>query len=91
MRGFFEELGAEISWDGILRKVTIKYNNIKIEFTIMDYTVYVEDAGGRVRYSFTVPSQIHNSRTFIPLRFISEQLGYKVEWNGETQEIAITK
>ncbi len=35
------------------------------------------------------PAQIVNSRTLIPLRFVSESLGYKVDWNGETQEIDI--
>ena len=47
--------------------------------------------GKEVRYTLNVPPKIKDSRTFIPVRFISEQLGYNVEWNGETQEITITK
>lgn len=34
---------------------------------------------------------IHNDRTLVPLRFIAEQLGCKVEWDSVTQEITIVK
>lgn len=34
---------------------------------------------------------IENDRTLVPLRVISENLGYDVDWNGETKEIMITK
>ena len=33
---------------------------------------------------------IKDSRTFIPLRFMSEQMGYKVYWDSEKQEIRIS-
>ena len=38
-----------------------------------------------------VPAKVMNNRTMVPLRFIAEQLGLKVEWNPETQTVAIEK
>lgn len=34
---------------------------------------------------------IENSRTLVPIRFISERLGAKVEWNNEERQVTITK
>jgi len=41
-------------------------------------------------YSYDAPPYIdHNSRTMVPLRFISENLGYSVKYDSKTKEIAI--
>ena len=32
-----------------------------------------------------------NNRTLIPVRFVSEALGAKVEWNGKTKEVSISQ
>ncbi len=32
-----------------------------------------------------------NSRTMIPIRFVSEQLGAKVDWNKQTQEVSVSQ
>lgn len=34
---------------------------------------------------------IENDRTLVPLRVISENLGYDVDWNDDTKEVVITK
>ena len=41
-------------------------------------------------YETDVPPVIHNSRTMIPLRAVSELLGCKVEWVDESQTVVIT-
>jgi len=33
----------------------------------------------------------HNGKNMIPLRFVSESLGYEVNWNGETKTVELTK
>ncbi len=92
LRGLLEEMGASLTWDGVHQKIDITGEGIKIEMQIMNDAVYVTNSKlGRVRYTLQTPPQIKDSRTFVPLRFISENLGYKVEWNGETREITITK
>ena len=36
-----------------------------------------------------VPPEIKNGRTFVPIRFVSENLGAQVEWEASTQTITI--
>ena len=56
-----------------------------------DYiSAYVTNVKGTVRYSFRTAPIIKDGRTFIPLRFISENLGYEVAWDGDTRTITIT-
>jgi len=38
-----------------------------------------------------VPPMILNSRTMIPLRFVGEKMGMKVDWDGKTRTITMTQ
>ncbi|RVU53916.1 copper amine oxidase N-terminal domain-containing protein [Anaerosphaera multitolerans] len=38
-----------------------------------------------------VPGYIKNNRTLVPIRFISESLGYEVDWDEDDREITIEK
>lgn len=38
-----------------------------------------------------VAPYIKDDRTFVPIRFISEALGYDVNWNEDTREVKITR
>ena len=88
LRGLLEEMGATIAWDGTIDQITIeKKGNDTMVMQVEHEPVLI---GGR-RYSMLIAPRIVNSRTFIPLRFVSEHLGYDVAWDGETQTITITK
>lgn len=90
LRGLLEEMGSTVEW--IPENETVTIDGDKITMQIQDELVYVNDSVyGPVRYTLRVAPMIKDSRTFIPLRFVSEQLGYNVSWNGETREITITK
>ncbi len=92
LRGLVEEMGAEISWDGASKKITIKTADSEIVLQIWNYLVYVKNKElGEVRYTLLNFPVIKDSRTFIPVRFVSEQLGYNVAWDGATQTVTITK
>ncbi len=86
IRAIIEEMGGEISWDGTERKVTIKLKEIIIELWI-DKTV--AKVNGVVK-TLDVPPQIINGRTMLPLRFVVEELGCTVDWDGTTKTITIT-
>lgn len=43
------------------------------------------------KVSLSVPSIIHEGRTLIPLRFVSEQMGYQVDWINSEKKIVITE
>ncbi len=85
VRGMFELAGATIGWDADTRQVTVEADGTKVVVTIDNKQARVN---GR-RQIMDAPPFIKDGRTLIPVRFISENLGYKVDWNGETQEITI--
>ena len=99
LRVLLEQMGATITWDGEKQEIGITKEDgkgkITITMRIWDDRVFVSDGDPNkydtVRYTLIAPPRIYDGRTFIPLRFVSENLGYKVEWNGETREITITK
>ena len=83
-----ESLGAKVEWDetapGI---VTITKDDVKIVIYIGEEYAVVN--GEKVKLDS--PAFIENDRTYTPIRFISEELGAKVEWLPETQQVVITK
>ena len=86
LRGLLAEMGAEITWISDIQRIEVKTDKSFLEFRIEDDEAFMDS----VRYSMPVAPQITEGRTFIPLRFVSENLGYYVYWNGETREITIT-
>ncbi|MDP4133250.1 MAG: discoidin domain-containing protein [Bacillota bacterium] len=86
LRGLFEEMGAEVTWIPEKQKVVVKKDGQTITFQIENDQVMVDN----YRYNVTVAPMIVNGRTFIPLRFVSEIMGYKVDWNSETKAITIS-
>lgn len=51
----------------------------------------VEYNGSAVTFPDAQPFVDENSRTLVPLRFVSETMGAKVNWNEDTQTATITK
>ncbi len=90
LRGLLEEMGAEVLWEDEEQKVTIKKDGKVIHIQIWNNLVTIDGTKyGTVRYTLPQYPRIRDGRTFIPLRFVSEHLGYNVTWNGETREITI--
>ncbi len=87
IRALAENMGFTVLWDDSTRTVTVKSEDTEIVLTIDNDKATVN---GEER-TLDVPARITNDRTFIPLRFVSENMGAKVDWNGENRAIAITK
>lgn len=85
MRAIFEQLGANIDWNGQTRTVTATKDDIIISLTIGETVAYVN---GR-QVALAIPSQTINGRTMVPLRFVSEALGATVKWDAKTWSIYI--
>ena len=81
-----EALGASVEWNEAAQKVTITKENTVIEITIGSNIAFVNG----MEVILDSPAFIENSRTYLPLRFIAENLGAEVEWNQELQQIYIT-
>lgn len=87
-----ESLGADVSWDGVKKEVKItgkdKNNkSIVILIYIDSDTAYVN--GKAVKLDS--PAFVENDRTYTPIRFISENLGADVDWDGTKMQVIITK
>ncbi|EFI41524.1 copper amine oxidase domain protein [Peptoniphilus sp. oral taxon 386 str. F0131] len=80
-RALLEKMGAEVKWDAVTKKVTAVKDGKEIILEIGNKTAVVD--GKKVEMD--VPAQILNDRTMIPLRFVSENLGYKVKFDNSTK------
>ncbi len=92
LRGLLELMGATVSWNGDLQEITIEKGDQKLVLHINYKNVFVTNADGNtIMFTLDTIPIIKDSRTFVPIRFVSEQLGYNVAWDGATQTVTITK
>jgi len=91
IRAIVEALGGTIEWDGVARKVTIKFNGNIIELWIDNPEAKVNGQPTWIdENNHDVRPIIVNDRTMLPLRFVAENLGCTVEWDPKTRTITIT-
>lgn len=86
MRFIFQKFGMTVGWDEATMTATAANNDAVISFTIDNNIATVN---GKQFVLDTMPLLV-NDRTLIPLRFLSENLGYNVEWKETPQEVIIT-
>jgi len=86
LRAIFEALGATIEWDDTSKTVTAVKGSTNIKLTIDQAMAYKN--GNEVKLD--VAAKIVNSRTLVPLRFVSEAIGATVNWDETTRLITIT-
>ena len=80
VRVITELLGGKVDWNGVTRTVTLT-----IDGKVLSMTIGEEIPG------FGTSAVIMNDRTYVPIRYVMEKLGAKVEWIAETQQIIIEK
>jgi len=87
VRAFFEAMGAQVSWDDETRMVTVQDGDTRVELVIDSPVTKVDGK----EILLDVPAMIidhdqdGNGSTMVPLRFVSEGLGFQVSWEGETR------
>jgi Copper amine oxidase N-terminal domain len=86
MRAVFEKLGAEVLWNANDQSVTAKKGTASIWLQLDNSTAKVN---GKDQTLEVAPTKMNNN-TMVPLRFVSEALGAKVEWDSKKQTIIIT-
>ncbi|MBP1926390.1 putative secreted protein with C-terminal beta-propeller domain [Sedimentibacter acidaminivorans] len=87
LRGVFEKLDAKVDWNKNTMQAVIKDENNEIEMMLNKNKVLVN---GEIK-DIDSPTKMINSRTFAPLRFISETLGHDIRWDEKTNSVYITK
>jgi len=91
IRAIIEALGGTVGWDPNEKKVTVTLGSTTIELWIGKSIAKVNGVDTPIdsTNSKVVP-EIINSRTMLPLRFIAENFGCDVQWDGTTETITIT-
>lgn len=86
MRGIFEALGASVDWDDATSTVTAKTQGVEVKLTIGKNEASIN--GDSIMLD--VAPQLINSRTMVPVRFVSEALKKDVKWIDESNTVEIT-
>ncbi|EJW20202.1 putative E3 ubiquitin-protein ligase HerC [Paenibacillus alvei DSM 29] len=93
IRSIFEKLGAAIKYDEESKVVTISRSNAgtgSAELTIVvNYKTGTTTLNGKEVQLENKPFAIKGT-SYLPLRFISEKLGAKVDWSQKEDKISIT-
>lgn len=85
-------LGAVVGWDQEQQKVSVSLGDKKIDLWIGQATAQVNGASTPIDPNdpTVMPVVVPPGRTMLPLRFIAEQLGCKVDWDQSTQTVTVT-
>jgi len=87
LRFISEAFNATVEWVAEGKGKIILTLGIKVIVLRIDQKIaYIND----IEYRISTPPEIRNSRTFVPIRFISEAFGATIDWKAVTQEIDIT-
>ncbi|MGB9844104.1 MAG: copper amine oxidase N-terminal domain-containing protein, partial [Caldisericia bacterium] len=91
IRWVAEPLGAEVGWDGVEKKVTVSLKENLIELWIGKNIARVNGIDTPIDPNNPkVVPMIISGRTMLPVRFVAENLGCKVDWDGITKTVIIT-
>lgn len=88
LRYLAEGIGAKVAWNKSAGQVTAMAGNDTLKFWIGKNTVDVNGKTQKIEATAMVDS---NGRTLVPLRSITELLGWDVKWNESTGAITLTK
>ncbi len=85
VRALTEGFGATVKWNAEDKKVTIAKGDVEIVLQLDSKIAIVNGE----EIELDVPSAAYNNRTYVPLRFIIEKLGLKVEYDKDTGLIEV--
>ena len=87
MRAIFETLGATVLWDEAERTVTATKKETSIVLPVGKETAKVNDTEA----TLDAPAKIVDGRTLVPIRFVAEALGCRVDWDNDARTVIIQK
>ncbi len=94
VREVFEKCGAKVDYYQSTRTVVIDYNGMVIEMSVNNNRAFVDGTSVAIPDG-VVPKLIYKpgglTKTMVPVRFISESVGMKVDFDGDKGEIRITE
>ena len=75
-----ETLGGKVDWNGTVKEVTLTIDGREIKMTI-----------GRTLEKYGVAPVIIDGRTYVPVRFVADELSAVVSWDETTKTVTIIK
>lgn len=88
IRAVAEALGAEVGWEEATRQVTLTRAGTAIIMTIDSTTALVNNEPIEMDVTPYISS---GGRTMIPVRYVAEFFGQKVDWDGDNYRVFITE
>lgn len=85
LRAIFEALKANVDWDAKTRTVTAKKDTTTVKLVIGQKTAYVNGKA----VTLDAPGKIKNGKTLVPVRFIAQAFGCKVDWNASARTVVV--
>ncbi|WP_164515112.1 stalk domain-containing protein [Paenibacillus lentus] len=85
LRGVFEHLGAKVTWMNQMNTVHVSKGSMKVVINL--HTLDTTINGKKVADNLKPFNE--NYTTMVPLRFIAEALGAKVNWSNEQHRVRI--
>lgn len=81
MRFLFEQMGADVEWDSETQTATATIENKAVTFSIDNVNARINNKPAKM----DVPARLVNGKTMVPLRFLSENMGYDVDWDADSR------
>lgn len=95
VREVFENaaIGATVSWNGTTKEIYISYGSNKVVLKIDSRTAYVNNKAVEMQTPAMLIRDMSKSnyKTMIPIRFVSENLGFAVSWDKTSYTASVTK
>jgi hypothetical protein len=86
LRGIFEKMGCYVEYDAANHIITAHYQNQTIVIKMGDTIANKNGA----EITMEVPATIIDGSALVPLRFLAESIGAKVEWDEPSKTVTIT-
>lgn len=86
LRSIFEELGAGVKYNAKDKTITATKGSTTVWLKIGSKTAKINNKA----ITIDVAPQIYNGSTFVPLRFIGDSFGVKIEWDAKAEAAILT-
>lgn len=90
-RAIGEALGCEVDWEADTKTVVLSQGDVTTKLAIGSTELTVVKGETEATVEIDQPAIIINSRTMVPVRFLSENLGFVVDWDAETKTVTVNK
>lgn len=90
LRAVSEALGAKVQWLPETRQVTAQKEDRRLELTVGSSEAYRSGPKDGLIETLDAPPRIMEGRVLVPLRFLSEALGCRVDWDEAARTVRLT-